>query len=133
MAKKPTLINISGSKPSADPSFRYKMEEVILINQGVTMVFVNIDSISKSLDRDPKMLAKFVRKHFGAKTDYKKNTAVIMKRDLIKSDLQDAVNKFIDSFVLCPKCNNPETTFSEDKTRIKLQCKACNNLHVIVK
>lgn len=133
MSKKPTIINISGSTPNVDPFFRYKMEEAILTNQGVTMVFENIDSICGSLDRDPHLMVKFLRKHFGAKTDYKKNTAIIMKRNLLKSDLQDAVHKFIDTFVLCPKCNNPETTFSEDKAKFKLQCKACNNLHVIVK
>ena len=37
------------------------------------------------------------------------------------------ISTFIDEYVLCAKCTNPETTFtlSTSGTKIKVTCKAC--------
>lgn len=40
-------------------------------------------------------------------------------------DLQDILYGFIDKFVLCPACNNPETSYDVGKKKIGQNCAAC--------
>uniref|UniRef100_A0A914S1R1 Eukaryotic translation initiation factor 5 n=1 Tax=Parascaris equorum TaxID=6256 RepID=A0A914S1R1_PAREQ len=45
--------------------------------------------------------------------------------------LQDILDGFIKKFVLCPACENPETTLSVRKGQIHSKCKACGNASII--
>ena len=121
MAKKVELVNIRGTKENDDPFFRYKMEKVILVNNGAKLSFTNIDNISKSLGRDTKTLIKFLQKTLSIMIEYKNNMAYITKKDLTSGELQENIYKFIEKYVLCKKCSNPETYI--DKSNVL--CKAC--------
>jgi translation initiation factor 5 len=120
-------INIRGLKENDDPFYRYKMDSVIVkIQKGLTHV-PNIDVICKDLDRDPKTIADFLKKKFGTSVTYK-NSELIIPKILSQTDLQEAIYEFIDKFVMCVKCNNPETVLSpEKKNSVNLSCKSCGN------
>ena len=120
-------INIRGVQDIVDPTYRYKMEEVILVNQGAKIAFMNIDSICKSLAREVQELMKFLKKYFGSSFDYKNNVATTYKNDLTKISLQTAIYKFIEDNILCKKCKNPETVLVQNKKKINMVCKACSN------
>ena len=44
-----------------------------------------------------------------------------------KSELQSILTKYIETYVLCPTCGNPETTIEINKKKSSLTCDACGN------
>ena len=125
---KQSLINIRGNKEIVDFSYRYKMEEVILIKHGAAqLAFTNIDNICSSLSRDVSELLKFLKKYFGSSFDYKNNIVTTFKKDLTKTTLQEAIYQYIENNVLCKKCKNPETIYIHQKKKMFMTCKACSH------
>lgn len=133
MTSKRKMINIRGldSQKDNDPFYRYKMEEVILVQQSTKISFNNIDNICKDLDRDPKMLVAYLKKYFKSNLAYKDN-AVQTAKIISKSEMQNAIYSFIDKYVLCNKCKNPETVFNEEKKKTTLTCKACSFTTIVM-
>ena len=124
--KKPVKINIRGNKVIViDDFYRYKMEEVQLISQKQKTVFENINNICKDLGRDIAHLLKYLKNYFGIAIEYKNDTALTTK-NLAKDDVQNAIYKYIDEFVLCRKCFNPETILTDKKKKIIMTCNACS-------
>ena len=124
--KKAALINVQGTEQNNDPFYRYKMEEVLLCNQGAEIVFLNINSICTTLHRDPQELLKFLKKYFGSQIKYKNEMAYTTKKDLTQEMLQNAIYTYIQNNVLCEQCHNPETEYVTEKKKIYRVCKACS-------
>lgn len=86
-----------------DPFYRYKMDAVELIKNKNKYIFTNIDVIAFQLHREPNHIISFLKKTFGVSFDYKNNVAITSKKDLTLIELQQAIYKYIDLFVLCKK------------------------------
>jgi translation initiation factor 2 beta subunit (eIF-2beta)/eIF-5 len=123
---KSRLINVRGTLENDDPFFRYKMEEVMIIQEGVKYAFINIEQIAGALSREPKEIVSFLQKHFGAQFQLKGNKVLTSKNDLTKSSLQNAIYEYIENNVLCRTCRNPETKKIIEKKQIYLACEACS-------
>lgn len=121
-----SMINIRGNTENSDPFYRYKMESVVVSNQGVKIAFTNIDSICLSLKRERNDIVKFLRKYFGSAFEYKNNCLLTTKKDMSRDDLQNAIYKYIEENVLCKKCRNPETEVIKEKKKDIQRCKACS-------
>lgn len=124
-------INVRGLNPILDPFYRYKMDQVEIVKQGVKFAFVNVDQVCVALSREPNHLVSFLKKHFGSSFEYKNNIATTTKKDLTKDELQNAVFKYIEENVLCKKCSNPETEYIKEKKKIIMSCKACSHRETI--
>jgi translation initiation factor 5 len=122
---KARLINVRGTIENDDPFYRYKMEEVIIVSEGVKFAFLNIEPICHALNRDPKELVSFLQEHFGARFQLKNGKVLISKNDLTKLVLQEAIYKFIEKNILCQACRNPETKKIIEKKKVFLVCEAC--------
>lgn len=129
---KPKLINIRGFKKSNDndPFYRYKMEEVLIMQQQTKIIFTNINNICLDLDRSTKLMVSFLKKYFNSNFMYKDETAQTTKI-ITKQELQKAIYIFIDDYVLCQKCFNPETILTDSKNKTNLTCKACGHISEI--
>ena len=68
-----TLINVRGNTENDDPFYRYKMNDVDIIKQGAKYAFTNINEIAVAINRDPKTIVSFLKKHFGSQFEYKNN------------------------------------------------------------
>lgn len=122
------LINIKGLTEQNDPFYRYKMEKVELNKEGSQFVFLNVDKIAVSLNREPNNLISFLKKHFATLFSYKNNVAKTTKTDLTVNLLQDAIFQYVETNVLCKKCKLPETIFKKDKKKNILHCNACGHI-----
>lgn len=123
---KARLINVRGVSENDDPFYRYKMEEVVIVQEGVKFAFLNIDSICGSLNRTPSELVSFLQRHFGAQFQLKNGKVLTSKSDLNRSILQNAIYEFIENNVLCQTCKNPETKKIVEKKKTFLVCEACS-------
>lgn len=93
---------------------------------GIKTVIVNLSSVAASLARPPSWVIKYFGFELGAQT----NTNPSDDRWIINgaheaSKLQDYLDGFINKFVLCKKCKNPETEVNVKDDLIFLDCKAC--------
>lgn len=113
-----------------DPFYRYKMErlqsKIEGKGNGIKTVIVNLSSVAASLARP----GDYVIKYFGFELGAQTNTSPADDRWIINgaheaSKLQDYLDGFINKFVLCKKCKNPETDVVIKDGRILLDCKAC--------
>jgi translation initiation factor 5 len=126
-----STINIR--RDNKDPFYRYKMERIQSKiegkGNGIKTVIVNLTSVANSLARPPAYVIKYFGFELGAQT----NTSPNDDRWIINgahdaSKLQDYLDGFIQKFVLCKKCKNPETEVNIKDGNITLDCKACGQI-----
>jgi translation initiation factor 2 beta subunit (eIF-2beta)/eIF-5 len=124
MAKK---ININGD--SSDPFYRYKMQEVIVRQQGAFYAFLNVDDICAEkggINRPLADVQKFLNKNLHTSFTYK-NKSLITSAPITKDSIQNMIFQYINKFILCTKCASPETIVNKIKTKTYNICKACGN------
>lgn len=109
-----------------DPHYRYKMPKIIITtpkNKSKKTNLHNLYQISTSINRDEKILSKYIS------TELNTNNKITRNNDVKNSDLdsntfiltlngtfsakqiQSVIFKFIEKYVLCDKCSNPETVY----------------------
>ncbi|KAJ3092437.1 hypothetical protein HK102_007256 [Quaeritorhiza haematococci] len=121
-------INISGD--NNDKFYRYKMPrlqaKVEGKGNGIKTVIPNMTDIARSLGRPPAYPTKFFGCELGALvTCDAKNDRYIVNGQHSADRLQQLLQGFINKFVLCPSCKNPETDLVIKKDYIIRVCKAC--------
>jgi len=116
----------------ADAYYRYKMPKIVAKvegkGNGIKTVVVNMVDVAKSLARPPTYPCKFFGCELGAQTQFDfKNERYIVNGSHEASKLQDLLDIFIQKFVLCPGCDNPETVLKAyaKKQVISQTCMAC--------
>lgn len=97
---------------------------------GIKTVIPNMSDVARALSRPPTYTTKFFGCELGAQTSFdEKNDRYIVNGAHNADRLRELLDIFIDKFVLCKSCKNPETELiilkvnrSEDIIR---DCKAC--------
>ena len=113
------FVNIP--KNNIDPFFRYKRETIIINNSRGFTIIKNLDNISKSLERDKKQILSFLSKKLGTSTTNEK-----LRGNFTFQQLEELLEIYINKFILCSSCSNPETIQNEKK--LTLICKACGHI-----
>eukprot|EP00461_Guttulinopsis_vulgaris_P004385 UN04387 len=130
------MLNIGGDKN--DASYRYKMPplqcQVEGRGNGIKTAFLNIADVAKHLHVVPIYIVKFFGFELGTQSGYDEPTQKgIVNGKHEVALLQSLLEKFIDQFVLCPKCKLPEInmTVSEKSSSIRINCAACGDKRVL--
>jgi translation initiation factor 5 len=125
------MATINIRRDVTDPFYRYKMERIQSKiegkGNGIKSVIVNLSSIAHSLSRDPAYVVKFFGFELGAQvTANPSDDRYIINGAHDAAKLQDYLDGFINKFVLCKQCKNPETDLIVQKDgNIIRDCKAC--------
>ncbi|KAH7160073.1 domain found in IF2B/IF5-domain-containing protein [Dactylonectria estremocensis] len=122
------LVNVR--RDVSDAFYRYKMERIQTKiegkGNGIKTVVVNLSSVAQSLARPGAYVIKYFGFELGAQTNIDpKDDRWIINGAHDAAKLQDHLDGFINKFVLCKKCKNPETDVHIKDDRILLDCKAC--------
>ncbi|KAI1144164.1 domain found in IF2B/IF5-domain-containing protein [Hypoxylon sp. FL0543] len=122
------LVNVR--RDVTDAFYRYKMEKLQTKiegkGNGIKTVVVNLSSVAASLARPGSYVIKYFGFELGAQTNIDPpDDRWIINGAHEASRLQDHLDGFINKFVLCKKCKNPETDVVIKDGRILLDCKAC--------
>lgn len=123
-----SLINVR--RDNKDVFYRYKMERLQTKiegkGNGIKTVVVNLTSVAQSLARPGAYLIKYFGFELGAQTNIDPaDDRWIINGAHDAAKLQDYLDGFINKFVLCKKCKNPETDVIIKDGNISLDCKAC--------
>ncbi|KAF8896436.1 domain found in IF2B/IF5-domain-containing protein [Infundibulicybe gibba] len=117
-----------------DKFYRYRMPvlntKIEGKGNGIKTVVPNMSDVARALSRPPTYTTKFFGCELGAQTSFdEKNDRYIVNGAHNAERLRELLDAFIDKFVLCKSCKNPETELvilkvgrSEDIIR---DCKAC--------
>ncbi|RLV91687.1 Eukaryotic translation initiation factor 5 [Spathaspora sp. JA1] len=128
-----SFINIC--RDNTDPFYRYKMPPLEAKTEGrgngIKTAILNLGEVARALNRPPSYILKFFGYELGAQTN--KITAGD-SRFLVNgahdvNELQDTLDGFINKFVLCGSCKNPETEIVlKGKDTLERDCKACGKI-----
>jgi len=92
---------------------------------------VNIADIAKALARPATYPVRYIGYTLGALVDINETTnRYIVNGKHSEEDLSALLDGFIDKYVLCKQCGNPETilSVSKDQSTLRLKCKACGGI-----
>ncbi len=94
---------------------------------GIKTVVPNMFDVSRALSRPPTYPTKFFGSELGAQTSVdEKNDRYIVNGAHDAKRLRELLDAFIDKFVLCGSCKNPETDLIVTKNELIVRdCKAC--------
>jgi translation initiation factor 2 beta subunit (eIF-2beta)/eIF-5 len=108
-----------------DPYQRYKMPRLIIIHRKGHTIIENIDEISKSLNRSPNEMMKMFSQNLGTSMNMKnKSVPGIHTFEQLNDHLRD----YIDNYILCSDCGNPETQYAKIKNQLAIKCSACSGV-----
>ena len=132
-SKQVRMVNIP--RRITNQFYRYKMPELITKvesrGNGIKTVLVNLSDIAKALARPTTYPCRYIGYTLGALVDMNETTdRFIVNGKHSDDDLNALLDGFIDKYVLCKHCGNPETilTVSKDQSQLRLKCKACGGL-----
>ncbi|KIM39933.1 hypothetical protein M413DRAFT_74498 [Hebeloma cylindrosporum] len=117
-----------------DKFYRYRMPllttKIEGKGNGIKTVIPNMSDVARALSRPPTYTTKFFGCELGAQTTFdEKNDRYIVNGQHDANRLRELLDVFIDKFVLCKSCKNPETELIVQKLgrteEIIRDCKAC--------
>ncbi|KAF1744778.1 hypothetical protein MXB_1026 [Myxobolus squamalis] len=128
------MAQVNVNKRICDPFYRYKMPKLIAKvegrGNGIKTVVSNMSEVAKSLNVPPAYPTKYIGIELGAQVILdSKNDRYIINGSHDNSKLQNVLYEFIDKYLLCSECENPETYMiaSVKRDKIKMVCKACGH------
>ncbi|ODM99486.1 Eukaryotic translation initiation factor 5 [Orchesella cincta] len=131
-------MSLNVNRSVSDMFYRYKMPKLLAKvegkGNGIKTVIVNMVDVAKALGRPPTYPTKYFGCELGAQTQFDfKDERFIVNGSHEASKLQDLLDGFIQKFVLCPECSNPETVLSVQAKKgiLSQKCKACGYSGVI--
>ncbi|KAK9381931.1 domain found in IF2B/IF5-domain-containing protein [Kockiozyma suomiensis] len=124
-------MSVNIQRDNHDPFYRYKMPLIIAKiegrGNGIKTAIVNNADVARALARPPMYVTKFFGLELGAQTSVNEaNDRYLVNGAHDAPKLQDLLDVFINKFVLCSSCRNPETDIiiTRDQMLYK-DCKAC--------
>lgn len=126
------MININ--KKIIDNNYRYKMNKIqtkiVGRGNGIKTVLINLDLIGKDLKRNNVEILKFIGMNKGAQIIF--DNKFIVNGSFTNQEIQEQIYEYIKKFVLCEKCNLPETVYEIKKDKLYQKCNSCSASFQIV-
>jgi len=117
-------------RDTKDPHYRYKMPKITAkvegSGNGIKTVITNMVAVAKALGRPPSYPTKYFGCELGAQVTMN-NDIYVVNGSHDAERLLTLLYGFIRKFVLCNKCNNPETTLTVVNQNIRQKCIACGH------
>lgn len=135
----PNYINII--KDVKDPNYRYKMPEAEVKIEGhgqyLRTIIPNLDKIANSLLTSPEILNHYLGLSLGTNSGHQtKSDHLFVQGEHSQKKIQKFIYKYIDEFLMCPKCKIPDTCFkitktSKKKKELSIVCQSCGTDSVL--
>ena len=120
--------NVEASEDAA----RFEVLKVEGHHEGVRTIISNFGQIVAHIRRTPEHLLKFLSKELASQGEIK-GDRLILSRKLASKDINDKIEKYVNTFVLCPKCMKPDSELIEDGGKSYLKCLACGEKYEVHK
>ena len=112
-------------KKGEDPNtYRYMMPKVQIHSNSKCTSITNTDAICHDIGRTPLCLCQWIKTVTSAAVRIA-DSQIQIRSPLTDKKLQEIIYDFIDHFILCPVCKNPETVMVPNGSALSSQCHAC--------
>jgi len=115
-----------------EESGRFEILKVKGHHEGTRTVISNFAQIAANIRRNPEHLMKFLNGELASSGEIK-GERLILSRKLSSKDINKKIEKYVNEFVLCPKCKKPDTELDEEKGKVFLRCLACGEKYGVHK
>ena len=109
---------------------RFEMPKIKAITVGNKTIIKNFREIVNIFRRDENHLVKFLLGEMATSGNIEGAQAVFQGK-FAQPFIQDKLQKYADSFVLCPECKKPDTKIDKEGRIYFLRCEACGAKHPI--
>lgn len=92
--------------------------------QGNKTVLSNFFQVAQQLGRKPEHLLKYVLKELAAPGEIKKQF-VILGTKIPAGRINEKIQEYADTFVICRECSKPDTKMSKEGSVYFIKCQAC--------
>lgn len=103
---------------------RFQVPDVQLFQQGNRSIWQNFQEIINILNRPGKEVLKFVSGQLGTAGTMEGSNALFNGKFNVEQ-VDEVLNRYIDSYVICPVCTRPDTDIQKEGHAYYLQCSAC--------
>lgn len=125
-------MKINVDKNNKDQFYRYKMAfpEIKVEGKGAASktVILNMTEIADALKRNTDHIVRLIGQELGTQTKIdKKNDRCILNGSHDPKTILSLIYFFVENYVLCGKCRNPETFYVAKEKGLRRECYACGN------
>lgn len=103
---------------------RFEVPKVKGHIQGNNTIITNFKQIAKYLHRDENHFLKYILKEIAAPGKFS-GPLLIIGTKVSASLINDKIDKYVETYVLCPVCGKPDTLIEIEKGSSSLKCTAC--------
>jgi translation initiation factor 2 subunit 2 len=91
---------------------------------GMRTVIYNFKELADALNRDPQHLLKFLSGEMATAATIQ-GSRVIFQGKFLEDTFERLIQRYVESFVVCPVCKRPDTKIVKEKRLSFLICQAC--------
>ncbi|MFB6084710.1 MAG: translation initiation factor IF-2 subunit beta [Halorientalis sp.] len=106
-------------------SDRFDVPEPEVRQEGNTTVYENFQDTTKRLGREDDHVVKFLQNELGTSGHIDESGRARLTGEFKRSRIQDALDEYVDEFVLCSECGLPDTQLERERGALVLRCEAC--------
>ncbi len=109
---------------------RFEVPKAEIIYEGKNTIIRNFMDIVKRIDRDPMHVYKYLMRELGTAGNIQ-GDRLILKGRVSSSLIQNRVDSYIKTYVICYECGSPDTELRKEGRVEILVCKACGAIRPV--
>ena len=103
---------------------RLELPRLMVQMVGMRTIISNFKEIADALDRDPQHLLKYLTREMATAATYQDSRAIFQGK--FRGDsFERLLQRYMESYVVCPVCKRPDTRIVKEKRLSFLVCNAC--------
>jgi translation initiation factor 2 subunit 2 len=103
---------------------RLELPRLFITTIGMRTIISNFGEISDILDRDPSHILKFLTREMATAATFHDSRAIFQGK-FQRDSFERLLQRYLESFVICPVCKRPDTKLVKEKRLTTLVCNAC--------
>ncbi|MFC7046288.1 translation initiation factor IF-2 subunit beta [Halobacteriaceae archaeon GCM10025711] len=104
---------------------RFDVPAAEVRKEGNVTVYENFQATLDRLARDERHVLKFLQNEVGTSAQIDESGRARLTGEFGQDRIQDALDEYVDTYVLCPECGLPDTRLEREEDVLLLRCEAC--------
>lgn len=103
---------------------RLELPRLLITTVGMRTIITNFKEVADVLDRDPQHILKFLTREMATAASFHESRAIFQGK-FKRESFDRLLQRYMESFVVCPVCKRPDTKILKEKRLSFLICNAC--------
>ena len=103
---------------------RLELPRLFVSMVGMRTTIGNFKEVADTLDRDPQHILKFLTREMATAATYHDGRAIFQGK-FPRDTFERLLQRYMESFVICPVCKRPDTNIVKEKRLSFIICNAC--------